>query len=186
MLLESNKNTLLDIARHSINHGLEHGRALAVRIEDFEQLLQTEGASFVTLHLNHKLRGCIGSLEAYRPLLRDVSDNAFAAAFRDPRFSPLTALESKPLAIHISVLTAAEAINFTSEQELLSLIRPGIDGLILEESKHRGTFLPSVWESLPEPDLFLAHLKQKAGLPAKYWSDSIKISRYQTESFGED
>ena len=186
MLSTANRNTLLEIARQSIQHGLAFGRALTVQITAFEKPLQDDGASFVTLHLQHKLRGCIGSLEAYRPLLRDVAENAFAAAFRDPRFSPLAESEAADLAIHISVLTAAESINFSSEQELLQIIRPGIDGLILEDMSHRGTFLPSVWESLPEPGLFLAHLKQKAGLPANYWSDSIKVSRYQTESFGEE
>lgn len=178
--------TLLDIARQSIAHGLESDRAMLVEAGKYSTPLQLHGASFVTLHLNQQLRGCIGTLQAYRLLVKDVSENAFAAAFRDPRFTLLKAPESDSLTIHISVLTAAEPIVFSSEQELLEKIEPGIDGLILEDNAHCGTFLPTVWESLPEPQLFLAHLKQKAGLPADYWSDSIKISRYQTESFGED
>lgn len=186
MLSTSDKSTLLDIAQQSIHCGLENGHAMPVKMGKFKPSLQDNGASFVTLHLNHKLRGCIGSLEAYRPLVRDVSENAYAAAFCDPRFALLALPETSDLAIHISVLTPAELISFTSEQALLEMIRPGMDGLILEDNKHRGTFLPSVWDSLPEPELFLAHLKQKAGFPANYWSDSIKVSRYQTDSFGEE
>jgi AmmeMemoRadiSam system protein A len=186
MLSTTDRNTLLEIAHQSILCGLENGHATSIRTKDFNLPLQNNGASFVTLHLNHKLRGCIGSLEAYRPLIRDVLENAYAAAFCDPRFAYLALPEVADLAIHISVLTPAESIKFTSEQALLEIIRPGMDGLILEDSDHRGTFLPSVWDSLPEPELFLAHLKQKAGLPANYWSDSIKVSKYQTESFGEE
>jgi AmmeMemoRadiSam system protein A len=186
MLSVDDQNILMDIARQSIAYGIEYNRAMPVEPGKFSAALQQDGASFVTLHLNQQLRGCIGSLQAYRPLIKDVSENAFAAAFRDPRFTPLKAPESDNLAIHLSILTPAEPIFFSSEQELLKKIEPGVDGLILEDNTHRGTFLPSVWESLPEPALFLAHLKQKAGLPVNYWSDSIKISRYQTQSFGEE
>lgn len=186
MLSTIHRSTLLDIVRQSINHGLEQGRPLTVSIDRYPQPLQNNHASFVTLHLKHTLRGCIGSLEAYRPLVKDVAENGYAAAFRDPRFSPLSQSEAVLLTIHVSVLSLAEPIIFSSEQELLDTIRPGIDGLILEDKSHRGTFLPSVWESLPEPESFLAHLKQKAGLPVDYWSDTIRISRYQAESFGEE
>lgn len=186
MLSEIHRKTLLDIVRESINHGLEQGYALPVNIDEFEKPLQNHNASFVTLHLNHALRGCMGSLEAYRPLVQDVAENGYAAAFRDPRFASLTEAETASLTLHVSVLSVAEPVIFSSEQELLTTIRPGVDGLILEDKSHRGTFLPSVWESLPEPELFLAHLKQKAGLPTNHWSDTIKISRYQTESFGDE
>ena len=131
-----------------------------------------------------QLRGCIGTLEACRPLAEDVSRNAWAAAFRDPRFPPLQESELAGLDIHISVLSEAEPVTFGSEQDLLGRIRPGVDGLILEERSARGTFLPSVWESLPEPEQFLAHLKLKAGLPADYWSASVRMWRYTTQSFG--
>ena len=119
-------------------------------------------------------------MQAYQPLIKDVAEHAYAAAFNDPRFSSVTAAEAPQLELHISILTPSEAIDFSSESDLLSQIQPGIDGLILESGYHRGTFLPAVWESLPEPEQFLRHLKQKAGLPASYWSDDIKVSRYRT------
>ena len=120
-------------------------------------------------------------LEAVRPLARDVAENAFSAAFRDNRFPPLAADEFDDLELHISILSPPEPMTFRSEQDLIAQIRPEIDGLILEEGLRRGTFLPSVWESLPNPHQFLKHLKQKAGLPTEYWSDTIKVSRYTAE-----
>lgn len=173
---------LLALARDSIGWGLRHGQPLPIEPGNYDEKLRQPGAAFVTLQRNGQLRGCIGSLEAYRPLVQDVSENAFAAAFRDPRFNPLQARELEGLSLSISVLTPAQPMQFESEQDLLRQIRPGIDGLILQQGVHRGTFLPSVWEQLPDPQQFLRHLKQKAGLPADYWSDDIQVSRYQTES----
>jgi AmmeMemoRadiSam system protein A len=181
----SARKTLLEIARKSILYGLETGSAPLLDAFSFPDELQAQRASFVTLHLAGELRGCIGHLEAFQALVVDVSDNAFAAAFRDPRFPPLSQQEYEPLQVHISVLTPPEPLAFESEADLLSRIRPGIDGLILEDGPFRGTFLPSVWESLPQPDEFLRQLKRKAGLPADHWSDQLHIFRYETESFGE-
>jgi len=127
------------------------------------------------------LRGCIGRLEAARPLAEDIAENAYAAAFQDPRFQPLQQSELEGLEIHLSLLTPSEPMAFTSEQDLLGQLRPGEDGVILAEGSRRGTFLPSVWEQLTTPRQFLEHLKLKAGLPASYWSNSIKAWRYQTE-----
>lgn len=141
-------------------------------------------ATFVTLEIGGALRGCIGVLEAIRPLVVDVARNAFAAAFEDPRFPRLTRAELPRLDIHISVLTPPEPMHFDSEADLLRQIRPGIDGLILEDRGRRGTFLPSVWEQLPKPDEFFEHLRHKAGLPGGYWSETLIVSRYTTESFG--
>ncbi|NOX92825.1 MAG: AmmeMemoRadiSam system protein A, partial [Gammaproteobacteria bacterium] len=129
------------------------------------------------------LRGCIGSLEAHRPLVEDIAHNARAAAFSDPRFSPVTAQELPALEFHLSVLSPAVPLRFESETDLLEQIRPGIDGLVLEDGPHRGTFLPAVWESLPDAAQFLQHLKLKAGLPKDHWSDTLKISRYTTQTF---
>jgi uncharacterized protein len=129
------------------------------------------------------LRGCIGSLEARRPLALDVAENAFASAFRDPRFAPLARAEEPRLDLHISVLSEAEQIPVRSEAELLASLRPGIDGVILSAGARRGTFLPSVWEQLPEPHRFLAQLKRKAGLPADYWSAELRVERYTVEAF---
>ncbi|MFP3873532.1 MAG: AmmeMemoRadiSam system protein A [Thiohalophilus sp.] len=175
------RRQLLAIARQSIQHGLQHGRPLSVDPGDYDETLQHPGASFVTLTLNRQLRGCIGSLEAHRPLVIDVAENAFAAAFRDPRFAPLRADEFPSLEYHISLLNPAEPLQFRDEVDLLKQLRPHVDGLVLEERGHRGTFLPAVWESLPEPEQFWQHLKLKAGLPADYWSDTLKVSRYTVE-----
>ncbi len=173
--------TLLGLARYSIAQGLATGKVSAINIQDYDSELQQPRACFVTLHLNGQLRGCIGSLQASRSLVDDVNHNAFAAAFRDPRFRPLQHAELDDLAISISVLTPPEAMSFTSEQDLIRQLQPGIDGLILREGHHRGTFLPAVWEQLATPQQFLQHLKQKAGLPADYWSDTLQMSRYRTE-----
>lgn len=177
------RGSLLKVATDSIEEGLRRGHSLQVNSEHFTPELQARRACFVTLLRQGRLRGCIGHLEAIQPLVCDVADSAYAAAFKDPRFPPLTVQEREGLEIHISVLTPAQQLAVGSEQELLQKIRPGMDGLIIEEGRHRGTFLPSVWESLPAPQDFLSQLKRKAGLPANYWSNSIKISRYQTEAF---
>lgn len=182
-LNNAQKTLLLKLARESIAYGLQTGQALSVDLNTVEQALTNKAASFVTLQHQGQLRGCIGMLEAQRPLVQDVSENAFAAAFRDPRFPPLSAQEFTDLDLHISILSPAQAMHFTSEQDLIAQLQPGIDGLILQEGYRRGTFLPSVWEQLPHPSQFLRHLKQKAGLPADYWSDKIKAYRYNAESF---
>jgi uncharacterized protein len=184
-LSPTDRATLLDLARRSMAHGLDLGTPSPVDPADYPESLQARRAAFVTLHLHGELRGCIGHLEAVQPLVRDVAENAYAAAFRDPRFPPLSRQELPALAVHISVLTPPEPMTFASEADLLAQIRPGIDGLILTEGRARGTFLPSVWESLAEPRDFLNHLKRKAGLPANHWSDWVRVERYTTESFGD-
>lgn len=135
-------------------------------------------ACFITLTKHDELRGCIGSLTAHRKLRDDIIQNTFSAAFKDPRFPTLKANELQETSIAISILSQPEPLEFTNEEDLLSKIQPGFDGLILTEGSRRGTFLPSVWEELPTPELFLSHLKQKAGLPADYWSNTIEIERY--------
>jgi AmmeMemoRadiSam system protein A len=180
------RQILLEVAHESISYGLTHGRPLAVQSSDFHPDLNAQRASFVTLNKNGNLRGCIGHLEAVQPLVADVAENAFSAAFRDPRFPPLSSAEWPSVKVHISVLTPAEPMHFTDEQDLLSQLQPGEDGLILVDGPYRGTFLPSVWEGLPRPADFLAQLKHKAGLAADHWSDTLQVSRYRTESFGDD
>jgi hypothetical protein len=182
-LTAGDKKTLLDVAQKSIQHGLIHNAALPVELTAYNRLLNEPGASFVTLNLNHQLRGCIGSLEAFQPLVKDVAEHAFAAAFRDPRFSPVSSAEIEHLEIHISVLTKSTTIDFTDEKDLLNKLEAGVDGLILQEGFHKATFLPAVWEQLPEPKDFLTHLKLKAGLDKNYWSENIIASRYKTISF---
>ena len=181
-----NQNLLLEIARASIFQKLENPSAPVSLPEGLPGELLEKRATFVTLEIDGLLRGCIGMLEACRPLAEDVAGNARAAAFEDPRFPPLSQEEFESLEIHISVLSPPEEIFFFSEADLLAQIRPGVDGLILQESRSRGTFLPSVWEELSEKEEFLLHLKQKAGLPGSYWSDTLRVFRYTAEYFGED
>ena len=185
LLTKPQQLQLLQIAKDSIAYGLKHGKPLPVNSKEYASEFQAQRATFVTLEIERQLRGCIGMLEAVRPLVIDIAENAFAAAFRDPRFSPLTATEYEQLEIHVSILSSAEPMSFYSEEDLIRQLRPGIDGLIMQEGGHRGTFLPSVWESLAEPEEFLQHLKQKSGLASNYWSDSLKVSRYECEIISE-
>ena len=183
MYNQDQRSLLLKLAADCIAHGLEHGKPLCLSPDDYEPTLREPRATFVTLHKQGQLRGCIGSLRASRPLIEDVCENAYAAAFRDPRFNPVEAAEFDQLQISLSILTPASEMSFASEQELIDQLRPGIDGLILQDGQRKGTFLPSVWDQLPRPEEFLQHLKLKAGLPMDYWSDSVQVSRYETESF---
>lgn len=176
---------LLHVAKDSIQCGLEQGHALAINRKNFAPELQMQRATFVTLEIKQQLRGCIGMLEAIRPLVVDISENAFSAAFKDPRFAPLSVTEFALIEIHLSILSPAEAISFYSEEDLIRQLRPSIDGLIMQEGDRRGTFLPSVWKSLTQPEDFLCHLKQKSGLASDYWSDSLKIWRYTCEYISE-
>ena len=186
-LADADRQTLLQVARSSIQYTLGNGKDAhyenTLKLGSYSSDLQQQRATFVTLNINSELRGCIGTLEAHQPLVIDVAHNARAAAFHDPRFSPLSQKEFEQLDIHISVLGVPELMTFSSEQELIQQIRPNIDGLILTAGSNRGTFLPSVWDSLKTPEEFWSHLKLKAGLPVNYWSDNIKVERYTTESF---
>lgn len=186
LLTNSQQQQLVQIAKDSIAYGLEYGQALPLDCNNYAPELQEQRASFVTLEIKHQLRGCIGMLEAVRPLVIDIAENAFAAAFRDPRFAPVSPQEQSLLEIHLSILSPATAMSFYSEEDLIRQLRPGIDGLIMQEGGRRGTFLPSVWESLTEPAEFLQHLKQKSGLASDYWSDSLQISRYQCEMIADN
>jgi len=175
-------SVLLAIARHAIAAQLglngETSRPAA-------EWLAESGACFVTLHKHGNLRGCIGSLLAHRSLGEDVAANARAAAFQDPRFPPLSSDEFAEIDIEVSVLSTPEEIFPTDETALKAMLRPGVNGLILEYGPHRSTFLPQVWEQLPTPEQFLAHLKQKGGLPADFWHADMRMSRYTVQSFTE-
>ena len=156
-----------------------------IEISRSAEWLQRPGASFVTLKMNEQLRGCIGTLEAYRALSEDVSHNACAAAFRDPRFQPLSPKEFPEVDIEVSVLSVPEEISFTDENHALSLLRPTVDGVIFQYGKHRSTFLPQVWAQLPTAVAFMAELKQKAGIPADFWSPDIALKRYTVSKWRE-
>ena len=142
-------------------------------------------AVFVTLTRDGALRGCIGSLAAHRAVGLDVTENAVAAALRDPRFAPVTAQELPALKVEVSLLTAPQPMEFVSEADALAQLRPPFDGVIFEASGRRSTFLPQVWEQMPAPHAFLAALKEKAGLPAGYWGADVRLSRYRVAKFTE-
>lgn len=180
---EDDQALMLKTALAAIEQGLQTGRH-AYRIPSgVPDEMTAPGASFVTLTTPVGLRGCIGSLEARTGLLEGVAENAYSAAFRDHRFPPLSADELPDLRLEVSVLSPLVPVDFADEQELLSLMVPNEAGWVLEESFHRGTFLPTVWSSLENPADFLHELKRKAGLPPDYWSPSIKVWRYTTTAF---
>lgn len=143
------------------------------------------GAAFVTLRLGGELRGCIGSLEPRRSLAEDVRHNAVSAAFHDPRFPPLSAKELADVEIEVSELTPLEPLGCASEAEALAALRPFEDGVLIEHGRHRATFLPQVWEQLPEPADFLRRLKEKAGLPPGFWHPELRVYRYAVRKWEE-
>ena len=173
--------TLLALARNAI--AARFGQP-ATATADLPELHE-KGATFVTLTQRGQLRGCIGSLEAWRPLLQDVQQNAIAAAFRDPRFDPLGTDELPLTRVEVSLLTPAKPMSFSSEADALAQLRPDIDGVIFTAGQRRSTFLPQVWEQLPDPAIFMAHLKQKAGLPAGYWGPDVHLERYTVRKWKE-
>jgi AmmeMemoRadiSam system protein A len=173
---------VLLIARAEITKAFDSSFRQA--IENYAWLEQ-KGACFVTLTQNEKLRGCIGTLDAHRSLLLDVKANAFAAAFKDPRFPALAKHELANTDIEISLLSKMQAMDFSSEHDALQQLRPGIDGVVFTYAHYRSTFLPQVWAQLPDVDTFMAHLKHKAGLHADFWHDEVKLMRYTVSKFKE-
>ena len=172
---------LLAIARAEISTVL--GRPLSAEAD--APWLHHPGATFVTLTQAGELRGCIGTLEAHRPLIRDVKANANAAAFQDPRFMPLTLHELELTRVEISLLSTTESMAFKDEQDALAQLRPHIDGIVFEYRHFRSTFLPQVWEQLLDAETFMAHLKRKAGLTADFWAESVRLSRYTVSKWKE-
>lgn len=153
--------------------------------EPADTWLDQPGASFVTLHIAGRLRGCIGTLQAYRSIRDDVRGNALAAAFEDPRFGPLTREEYAGIDVEVSLLSPPEEMPWRSEAEVLREVRPGVDGLLLQAGQHRGTFLPQVWDQLPDPKVFLQNLKAKAGVARKPWGRDWRVSRYTVTAWSE-
>lgn len=172
---------LLAVARAAISSAL----GIPQTADETATWLTEPGACFVTLTQQGKLRGCVGSLQAHRSLLADVKSNAVSAALYDTRFMPLTAEELEIIRIEISLLTPTEPMAFQDEADALSQLRPDVDGVVFEFGRHRSTFLPQVWEQLPDPRQFMAHLKLKAGLPDNFWDEGIKLSRYSVSKFSE-
>jgi AmmeMemoRadiSam system protein A len=175
---ESEREELKSIALSALSAAVLDNKLLSLAGTSSQLMLP--GACFITLLKNNRLRGCIGTLDAYRPLAEDVAYNSYNAALRDPRFPAVESSELNDLALSISILTKPSEIVVDSEAQLLKEIRPSIDGIILQEGPHRATYLPSVWEQLPDAVDFIRELKCKAGLPPDYWSDSMKCFKYQS------
>ncbi|HUL55611.1 MAG TPA: AmmeMemoRadiSam system protein A [Usitatibacter sp.] len=169
---------LIGIAREAIAGAAAPG---APRSWEHAWLLE-RGASFVTIRdAAGELRGCIGTVDAHRALGDDVAHNAHAAAYRDPRFAPVDPRERPSLGVEVSVLTPRVAIAVSSEEEAIACLRPGEDGVVFEYAGRHATFLPQVWESLPDPLDFLSELRRKAHLPARFWHREVRLWRYGVE-----
>ena len=176
---------LLQLARSSIEYGLIHRQPLPVEDGELSSELAAPAATFTTLRIQRDLRGCCGTLEAERPLAADVAYSAFRAAFHDPRFPPVRKAELDAVTLEVSVLSPLESLPVANEADLINQLRPGTDGLVILAGARRATFLPTVWESLPEPGKFLDALKVKCGLPGDYWSEQLAFQRYRTTSYAE-
>lgn len=177
--------TLSRLAYASVQHGIDYGRALTPDLDEYRRsmpVLVEPRATFVTIHYHSDLVGCIGTLQPVRPLAQDIAHNAYAAAFEDPRSPGVTRAMLPHLDIHISLLNPPRVLACDGEQDLLAQLRPGKDGLILEDGFHRATFLPAVWESITDPTEFVHQLKRKAGLSRDHWSNTMKCSCYTVES----
>lgn len=177
---------LLTLVRESIAQRLGLVESLDLSGLDAEEL-QQHLASFVTLTIDNRLRGCIGNLEPTGPLLESLITNGRQAAFHDHRFSPLSREEFEQLHIHLSILTRPEQLDYSGGDDLLRKLRPNIDGVIIRKEAARATFLPQVWEQLPQPQQFLEHLCQKAGLHRSAWQEpELEVYCYQVQSFEEE
>ena len=174
-------NILLPIARAEISRMLN----VPCAADETAPWLAEHGACFVTLTQFGELRGCIGSLQAHRPLLADIKSNAASAALRDPRFTPLSVEELDITTVEVSLLSATHEMAVRDEADALVQMRPGVDGIVFEYGHFRSTFLPQVWENIAQPRDFLARLRRKAGLPDDFWADDVKLSRYTVTKWSE-
>ena len=187
-ITEHERQQLANVARQAISLGLKHGRAAKVNAHTFSRTLQALRATFVTLTLDGRLRGCIGSVVPHEPLVADVAANAYKAAFQDPRFPKLTQAEVSRLEVSVSILSHPRPLQARSEAEAIDALHPEVDGVILEArdaqgQTRRGLFLPHVWHELPDPRQFMRHLKAKAGLSTEGWPQGARLWRYRTETF---
>lgn len=180
------RNILLRIARESITDAVNHRQISEIKLDTLPDSLKNIGASFVTLTKHGDLRGCIGALEAYQSLAQDVQDHAIAAATEDYRFSPVGPSELAEIHIEISYLTEPQNLDYASPTELIKLLRPGIDGVIIGDERRRATFLPQVWKQLPDPVEFLNHLCLKMGANSNLWHQQLlQVQTYQVEELQE-
>jgi len=187
ILLVEEKKLLLNIAREAIYHAVTHQKLIPLDLSAFSKTLQDQGASFVTLTRDGALRGCVGTIEATMPLVLDVKEHAVAAALHDFRFAPVEKREVDQLVIEVSRLSQPAPIRYTTPGELPESIRIGIDGIVIRRGMNRATFLPQVWEKIPDPERFLSQLCLKLGCPAETWqNEMLDVSSYEVESFSEE
>lgn len=185
-LNEAERRQLMDAAHQALEHVVHRGRPPEVAVQTFPMPLRAARRTFVTLEIGGSLRGCIGTVQAISPLVRDVVENTYKSAMQDPRFGPLTAAELPRVALTVSILSHNRPIAFTDEADLLGQLRPGVDGLIIRDGGRSALFLPKVWDALPEPDAFLRHLKAKAGLNPNVETGTLDVFRFTAETFGSD
>ena len=186
-LTEEQGKFLIKVARNAIQAELFGKGLKRTSLEELPEELKRPGAAFVTITKNGQLRGCIGHLVAREPLIRSVEDNAIAAAFEDPRFFPLGKDEFKDIKIEVSVLTEPKPLKYKDADDLLSKLKPGIDGVIIKKGPYTATFLPQVWEQIPNKELFLEHLCLKAGLPSDEWKKGdLEVFIYKVQAFEEE
>jgi AmmeMemoRadiSam system protein A len=178
------RQILLELARRTIESSSRKRLLPQIHLTDYSPRLQAPGASFVTLTIQGALRGCIGTLEAYQPLVQDVVEHAAAAAIEDFRFMPVSPSETQMIAIEISILGHPKKMEYASTADMLNQLKPNEDGVILRDGRSRATFLPQVWEQLPQKDEFLSHLCSKMGVPANTWKiKNLEVFTYQVEEF---
>lgn len=185
-LTDDEKKILLRLAREAMETAVRGGALPPLDVKSLTPLLRADGASFVTLTIDDDLRGCIGALEAYQPLAEDVREHAIAAALQDPRFPPVREKELSRIMLEVSRLTAPLPLEYSSNEDLLKKLHPHVDGVILRDHYRRATFLPQVWEKIPDPAEFLGHLCQKMGVQANHWREAkLQVHIYQVEEFHE-
>lgn len=185
MLSKNLQNILLLLAWESVAHGLKTGKPLRIDLDDYPDEFKQARATFIKLTREQHTRGCVGSMEPIRPLGEDVAENAFAAAFCDKHFPPLTSDELDGLGIEIMLLSPLEMLSCATQLELTAQLRPHIDGLLLKAGSHHANLLPSAWENFHSAFELVNYLKQTAGLPLTYWSKDIQVYRYTTETFAD-
>lgn len=186
-LNQGEQETLLKIAREALQNAVTGLPLPQLKLDSLPASLKAEGASFVTLTVADRLRGCIGTLQAYQPLAEDVQEHTVAAALEDPRFPNVRAEELAEIRIEVSVLTPRRPLQYESPADLLKKIRPSVDGVVLEDGFRKATFLPQVWEKLPDPAQFLAQLCMKMGAPADTWQKKpLDVYTYQVQDFHEN
>ncbi len=185
-LTSEERRILLQIARQALESGVRGEPLPPLQLDQLPPRLRQKGSAFVTLTRRGQLRGCIGGLEAYQPLAEDVRQHAIAAALQDYRFPPVEPHELSEINIEISCLTTPEPLQYEKPEDLPKLLRPGIDGVVLKDGLRRATFLPQVWDKIPEPEAFLDMLCQKMGAPADLWRrKKLDVFVYRVEEFHE-